>query len=566
MNVQYKGSISEYYNLIFRKREWIRRLTEQIHIEDPQDTKKSCTFDISIPCKLLSWKQIEPSNPYASEQKILPLMFVRKSAIKDVDAVIGKSRLSVTTKRFNEEIEMLLKKESKKRLDKEIKKMSKSKVYSKLKKIVSDVEEKFNSLDTYSEGGDGIENKIYYSSLKVDSQLNDVEPEYLEMVERVKKKLKSYYFIYGLFYQNFLFSVLLPIKYSEKERVIVKVSFELPVKDSSTDQKYKEYSYKNILNYLFSQEHKLDELEYKLETTALPYSHHILIDLPEGTEATDFRYECEPKTNTQGNNKDVEIKNIKNGKIYVNEDLRPCINSYDEGFKLNATTIKYRAVPSDQGIKRWSFVLSWVVPLLVIFSISVNFNKLVKDSGERSAVVTVLATFSVLFIVWMAKGREVPIYASTVSPLRVSILFYLVGTYITIIVVILGDGSKPSDSLYSGSNANTNLFFWESGWVIIYTMFSFATAYSLIVHLYYYNLRLGHMTWNKWWKLIRIICIFFGTVGSLTLFPIICFLNANGDPSESVDIFEWTIIGINIIYLFFVFIIVINKNSRAKSN
>ena len=562
--------ISEYYDLIFRNREWIRRITEKIHIEDPQDTKKSRTFDISIPYKLLSWDHIEPSNPYASERKILPLMFIKKSTLKDVDVTIDKSPLSVTTKKFNEEIEKSLKEESEKRLDKEIEDVSISILQDRLKKIKSEIKEVFKNLS--NEGGnEKAENKVSYINLKINSLIKNLESE-----DKAKEKLKAYYFIYRLFHRHFLFSVLLPINYYEKDRVIVKVSFELPIKDSSTNQKYKEYSYKNIFN-LFSQEHKLDELEYKLETTLLPYSHHILIDLPEGMEATDFRYNCDSKDDDndtlESKDDSKNISNIKNGKIYVNKDLKNCINCEEEEeeeeenkiYELNATTIKYRVVPGNQGIRRWSFMLSWVVPLLVVFSIFVNFNKLVKDSGERSAVVTVLATFSVLFIVWMAKGTEIPIYAKTVSPLRLSILLYLIGTYLTIIVVILGDGSKSSDSVYTGSNT-TNLFFWESGWVLIYTVLSIATGYSLIVHLYYYNLRSGHMTWNKKWKIIRWFCIFFGILGSLILFPIICYLNVNGNPSESVDIFEWAIIGINIIYLFLVFIIGFNKTFRPNPN
>ncbi len=380
----------------------------------------------------------------------------------------------------------------------------------------------------------------------------------------VKEKLKAYYFIYRLFYRHFLFSVLLPTNYCEKDRAIVKVAFEIPIKDSSTNQKYKEYSYKNILN-LFSQEHKLDELEYKLETTNLSYSHHILIDLPEGTEATDFRYDYESKADS----KDIKINNIKNGKIYVNDDLKYCIN--DEKGELNATTIKYRAIPEKQGIRRWSFMLSWVVPLLVIFSIFANSHGLAKDSGERSAVVTVLATFSVLFIVWMAKGTEIPIYAKAVLPLRFSILFYLIGTYLTIIVVILGDGSKPFDGVCGSnngvicfSNNPTNPCVWRLGWMLIYTVFSIATSCSLIVHLYYHNLRSGHMVWSKWWICVRWFCIL-AFFGSPLIFPIIWFLDTHGILNESIGTFEWVIIGINIIYLFFIAIIFIGIPFRPNS-
>jgi hypothetical protein len=95
--------ISNYYDLIFKKRDWIRRLTEKVHIEDPQDTKKSCTFDVAIPFNLLRWNQVEygMDNPYASPREILPLMFVKKSTIKDIDVTINGYPLSITTKNFN---------------------------------------------------------------------------------------------------------------------------------------------------------------------------------------------------------------------------------------------------------------------------------------------------------------------------------------------------------------------------------------------------------------------------------------------------------------------------------
>lgn len=534
--------ISEYYDLIFRNREWIRRITEKIHIEDPQDTKKSCTFDISIPCKLLSWDHIEPSNPYASERKILPLMFIKKSTLKDVDVTIDKSPLSVTTKKFNKEIEKYLKEESKKRLDKEIEDVSISELQDKLKGIEAEIRDVFKN-SSNEEENEKVENEISYINFKISSLVKDLEPEDEEEKKNlvgVKEKLKAYYFIYRLFHRHFLFSVLLPINYYEKDRVIVKVSFEIPIKDSSTNQKYKEYSRKNIIN-LFSQEHKLDELEYKLETTILPYSHHILIDLPEGTEATDFRYNYESKADS----KDIKINNIKNGKIYVNDDLKYCIN-HEKG-ELNATTIKYRAVPSDQGIRRWSFLLSWVVPLLVIFSIFANSQGFAKDSGERSAVVTVLATFSVMFIVWMAKGVEIPIYAKTVLPLRFSILFYLIGTYLTIIMTIIGDGSN---------NNSAKLPIWNLGWMCIYAVFSVATAYSLIIHLYYHNLRSGHMSWNNIWILIRWFCVFLGIFGSVV--PLLIYsLDISNNPFCSGVVVIFGIL--NAFYLIFAAVITYSK-------
>ncbi len=81
MNIN-SNSKSKYYDLVFKERNWIRRLTEKLHIEDPQDTKKSCTFDVSIPFSLLRWNQVEDKNPHASSRRILPLMFMKKVLLK----------------------------------------------------------------------------------------------------------------------------------------------------------------------------------------------------------------------------------------------------------------------------------------------------------------------------------------------------------------------------------------------------------------------------------------------------------------------------------------------------
>ena len=549
--------ISNYYDLVFKKRDWIRRLTEKVHIEDPQDTKKSCTFDVAIPFNLLRWNQVEygMDNPYASPREILPLMFVKKSTIKDIDVTINGDPLSITTKNFNEEIEKLLKEESNRRLQKQIENISDSKMQKISKELKKQIEIIFNDVNgEHMEGErkikpleDLIEELGHKSVFKESEESGKIEKleNGTDGLEDLKNKLKSYYFVYRLFSQYFLFSVLLPIDFHRGERVIIKVSFELPDKNFSTNQYYSKY--RNILK-LFSSDHAQDELEYELETTSLAYSHHVLIDLPKGIKATDFRYayrgrcisgnapevtEKEKKIKNKTDflySRDIEgyryyfhkINNIKKGKIYVNKDLEPQIQKGE----LKPSIIKYKAIPEEQGIRRWSFLLSWVVPLLVILSIFANSRGFAKDSGERSAVVTVLATFSVMFIVWMAKKVEIPIYEKTVRPLRYSILFYLTVTYLTIAVVIVGDGSNPSDGVYV-SNNTTKLFFWESGWVLIYTLSSIATTYSLIIHLYYHNLRFGHMTWNRGWRFIRGICIFCGAFVSPAVLLIYFFITHN---------------------------------------
>lgn len=547
--------ISNYYDLVFKKRDWIRRLTEKVHIEDPQDTKKSCTFDVAIPFNLLRWNQVEMDNPHASSREILPLMFMKKSTIKDIDVTINGDPLSITTKNFNKEIESLLKEESNRRLQKQIENISDSKIRKISKELKKQIEIIFNDVN-----GEHIEGEGRVKPLEVLIEELESKPEYKELkgadklkelkkgtggLKELKNKLNSHYFIYRLFSQYFLFSVLLPIDFHRGERVIIKVSFELPNKNFSTNQYYNKF--KDILK-VFSSKYVQDELEYEFETISLPYSHHVLIDLPKGIKATDFRYayrgrcisgnapkvtEKEKKIKNETDflySRDIEgyryyfhkINNIKKGKIYVNKDLEPQIQKGE----LKPSIIKYRAIPEEQGIRRWSFLLSWVVPLLVIFSIFANSHGFAKDSGERSAVVTVLATFSVMFIVWMAKGVEIPIYARTVLPLRYSILSYLTVTYLTIAVVIVGDGSNPSDGVCV-SNNTTKLFFWESGWVLIYTLSSIFTMYSLIIHLYYHNLRFGHMTWNRGWVIIRGICIFCGAFVSPAVLLIYFFIMHN---------------------------------------
>lgn len=567
MNIN-SNSKSKYYDLVFKERNWIRRLTEKLHIEDPQDTKKSCTFDVSIPFILLRWNQVEDKNPHASSRRILPLMFMKKSTIKDMDVTIGRDSLSVTTKKCNEKIENILKNESKKRLKKEIRSISDSEVRDASKRFRKQIECIFSDVNK------DIENKKRIKSFE------EIESDFgfkkLKDINKLKEKLKSHYFIYRLFSQYFLFSILLPIELHEKERVIIKVSFEIPDKNFSNNQYHDKL--KDVFK-AFSLDYVQDELEYELETTSLPYSHHVLIDLPKGIKATDFRYAYRDNFGDKDQpgllyTRKIKghrygfynINNIKKGKIYVNKDLEPRII---EG-ELKPSIIKYRAIPEKQGIRRWSFMLSWVVPLLVIFSIFANSHGLAKDSGERSAVVTVLATFSVLFIVWMAKGTEIPIYAKAVLPLRFSILFYLIGTYLTIIVVILGDGSKPFDGVCGSnngvicfSNNPTNPCVWRLGWMLIYTVFSIATSYSLIVHVYYHNLRSGHMVWSKWWICVRRFCIL-AFFGSPLIFPIIWFLDTHNILNESIGTFEWVIIGINIIYLFFIAIIFISIPFRPN--
>lgn len=571
--------ISNYYDLIFKKRDWIRRLTEKVHIEDPQDTKKSCTFDVAIPFNLLRWNQVEygMDNPYASPREILPLMFVKKSTIKDIDVTINGYPLSITTKNFNKKIEKLLKEESNRRLQKQIENISDSKMQKISKELKKQIEIIFNGVN-----GEHIEGEGRVKPLEVLIEELESKPEYKELkgadklkelkkgtggLEELKNKLNSHYFIYRLFSQYFLFSVLLPIDFHGGERVIIKVSFELPNKNFSTNQYYNKF--KDILK-VFSSKYVQDELEYEFETISLPYSHHVLIDLPKGIKATDFRYAYKDNSdgtdkpgllytrNINGDNYDFyNINNIKKGKIYINKDLKPRITKEGE---LKASIVKYRVIPEDQGIKRWSFILSFVVPLLVAFGILANFNDLAKGESERSAIVTVLATFSVLFIVWMAKGVEIPIYARTVLPLRISILLYLIGTYTMIIVVIIGDGSNIR------INDSIDLPVWSLGWMCIYAIFSAATGYSLIVHIYYYSLRLEHMYWGIWWKVLRQGCIYVGVLGPLVLIPIICFLIACWNLCNPVVIFEWVILCINIIYLFPVSIIGVNKTFRPNPN
>lgn len=577
-------SKSKYYDLVFKEKRWIRRLTEKVHIQDPQDTKKSCTFDVSIPFSLLRWNQVEDKNPHASSRRLLPLMFMKKSTIKDIDVKINGDPLSVTTKNCNEKIENILKNESKKRLKKEIRSISDSEVRDASKRFKKQIE------CIFSETSKDIENKRRIKSFEeIESVLGFKN---LKGINRLREKLKSHYFIYRLFSQYFLFSVLLPVDFHEKERVIIKVSFELPNKNFSINQYHGKGNIFNIFKAFMSSKYVQDELEYELETTSLSYSHHVLIDLPKNIKATDFRYtyrgrrisDNAPKVTREEEDikkkvdflyhRDIEgyryyfhkINNIKNGKIYVNRDLEPRIQKGD----LKPSIIKYRAIPEKQGIRRWSFILSCVVPLLVIFSIFANSHYLAKDSGERSAVVTVLATFSVLFNVWMAKGAEIPIYANTIFPLRISIVLYLIGTYLTIIVVIVGDGSKPFDGVCGSNNGvicfstdPTNPYVWRLGWMLIYTVFSIATSYSLMVHLYYHNLRSGHMVWSKWWICVRWFCIL-AFFGSPLIFPIIWFLDTHDILNESIGTFEWVIIGINIIYLFFIAIIFISIPCRPN--
>ncbi len=69
--------------------------------------------------------------------------------------------------------------------------------------------------------------------------------------------------------------------------MIIKVSFEIPDKNFSNNQYHDKL--KDVFK-AFSLDYVQDELEYELETTSLPYSHHVLIDLPKGIKATDFRY------------------------------------------------------------------------------------------------------------------------------------------------------------------------------------------------------------------------------------------------------------------------------------
>jgi len=545
--------ISEYYNLIFKKKTWIRRISEKIDIEDPEDTKKNISYDLSIPSGLITWKQIDPDNTYSSNQKILPLMFMRKVDLRKVDVTINDKPVSVTSKCNNKLIKNSLIKESEKRIDRYINNFTKiAPLYNELQTLKKDISEG-KKAEEFEKQFEDIKTKAESVYKLTNSEIKDI-----------KKRLNAYLYVITMLNNSYVLSILIPSSIHVGDRVIIKVSFELPNKNFSTNQYYNRF--KDILK-VFSSKYVQDELEYEFETTSLPYSHHVLIDLPKGIKATDFRYAYKDNSdgtdkpgllytrNINGYNYDFyNINNIKKGKIYINKDLEPRIK---EG-ELKPSIIKYRAIPEDQGIKRWSFILSFVVPLLVAFGILANFNNLAKGESERSAVVTVLATFSVLFIVWMAKGVEIPIYARTVLPLRISILLYLIGTYIMIIVVIIGDGSNIR------INDNINLPVWNLGWMCIYAIFSAATGYSLIVHIYYYSLRLEHMYWNVWWRVLRQGCIFVGVLGSLVLFPIISFLIAHWNLCDPFFIFEWVILCINIIYLFPVSIIGFNKTFRPK--
>ena len=505
--------IAKYYDLIFKDKTWIRRISEKIDIEDPEDTKKNISYDLSIPSGLITWKQIDFDNTYSSNQKILPLMFMRKVDLRKVDVTINDKPVSVTSKCNNKRIKNSLIKESERRISIEINNFTNIiSLRNKLQILKNDISEG-KETEKFEERFEDIKNEANQKYKVEDSKIKDI-----------KNKLNVYLYVTTILNNFYVFSLLLPSSIHDGDRVIIKVSFELPNKNFSTNQYYNKF--KDILK-LFSSKYVQDELEYEFETTFLPYSHHVLIDLPKGIKATDFRYAykdrnisdnvSEATKEAKKNKTDFlyfrymegywysfyKINNIKKGKIYVNKDLESRIKYVNKDLesrikegKLLPSIIKYRAIPEDQGIKRWSFILSFVVPLLVAVGILANFNNLAKGENERSAIVTVLATFSVLFIVWMAKGVEIPIYARTVLPLRISILLYLIGTYLMIIVVIIGDGSNIC------INDNINSSVWSLGWMCIYAIFSAATGYSLMVHIYYYSLRLEHMHWNMLWKIL----------------------------------------------------------------
>lgn len=134
--------ISEYYNLIFKKKTWIRRISEKIDIEDPEDTKKNISYDLSIPSGLITWKQIDPDNTYSSNQKILPLMFMRKVDLRKVDVTINDKPVSVTSKCNNKLIKNSLIKESEKRIDRYINNFTKiAPLYNELQTLKKDISE-----------------------------------------------------------------------------------------------------------------------------------------------------------------------------------------------------------------------------------------------------------------------------------------------------------------------------------------------------------------------------------------------------------------------------------------
>lgn len=548
-----KFKISKYYDLIFKDKTWIRRISEKIDIEDPEDTKKNISYDLSMPKGLITWKQIDPDNTYSSNQKILPLMFMRKIDLRKVDATINDKPVSVTSKCNNELIKSFLLKESEKRIDRYINNFTDIiPLRNKLQILKNDISEG-KEIEKFEERFEGIKNEANKKYKVEDSKIKDI-----------KNRLNVYLYVTTMLNNFYVFSLLIPSSIHVGDRVIVKVSLETPDKDYSPNKTSENLplmvSLKRLFNF-HSEEYNKDNLYYNIEGSPMPYSYHVLINLPEGVETTDFRYSY--KKEKEPEKKCRNLEGIKNGKLYINEHLKKSFRGEDsKNIKLLPTTIIYRVIPKKQGIRRWSFILSCVVPLLVIFSIFANSHYLAKDSGERSAVVTVLATFSVLFNVWMAKGVEIPIYANVVRPLRFSIVLYLIGTYLTIIVVIIGDGSKLSNNEYIIIN-DVNLFIWKFGWALIYAVFSSATAYSLMVHLYYHNLRSGHMVWSEWWICFRWFCIL-AFFGSPLIFPIIWFLDTHDILNESIGTFEWVIIGINIIYLFFIAIIFISIPFRPN--